>query len=274
MLTIFTIPKPFTDPHIRVIQRNAIQSWKKLHPDIEILLLGNEAGTADAAREFGVRHIPDIAKNEYGTPFVNSAFETARRIASHDIIMYANTDIILLSNLIQTLPRLPAKDFLAIGRRINLDVDRELDFEDPEWKTKLKDEAANSGVLHSWAGIDYFIFNGDPFKDMPAFVVGRPAWDNWTVGKSRRTLRYTIDATACITAIHESHEYTQNLLGHKKHTNPEAVSNKRFIKDHVHTFTIEDANWRLTQDGLKRNYLYWLPFVKRYLKHLLKKISH
>ena len=32
-LTIFTAPKPFTDPHINLIQRNALRSWLALGPD-------------------------------------------------------------------------------------------------------------------------------------------------------------------------------------------------------------------------------------------------
>ena len=37
-LTIFSAPKKFTDPHIDIIQRNAIQSWQHLGPDVEVIL--------------------------------------------------------------------------------------------------------------------------------------------------------------------------------------------------------------------------------------------
>ena len=47
-LTIFTAPKPFTNPHINIIQRNAIQSWMRLK-DVEVLLIGDEAGIPEAA---------------------------------------------------------------------------------------------------------------------------------------------------------------------------------------------------------------------------------
>ena len=30
LLTLFTAPKPFTNPHIALIQRNAIRSWMAL----------------------------------------------------------------------------------------------------------------------------------------------------------------------------------------------------------------------------------------------------
>ena len=48
-LTIFTSPKPFTDPHIATIQRNAIRSWQSLGEEVEVLLIGEEPGIAEAA---------------------------------------------------------------------------------------------------------------------------------------------------------------------------------------------------------------------------------
>ena len=43
MITIFSTPKPFSG-HNEIIQRNALQSWKRLHQDIEILLFGDDEG--------------------------------------------------------------------------------------------------------------------------------------------------------------------------------------------------------------------------------------
>lgn len=52
-LTIFAVPKPFRG-QIGIIQRNAIQSWTKLKLRPEIILLGNDEGTQEIAREFGL----------------------------------------------------------------------------------------------------------------------------------------------------------------------------------------------------------------------------
>ncbi len=57
-LTIFSAPKPFTDPHINTIQRNAIQSWQQMGSDVEVILVGEEDGMADVAAEFEVTHLP------------------------------------------------------------------------------------------------------------------------------------------------------------------------------------------------------------------------
>ncbi len=54
MLTFFTTAKPFVG-HIDIIQRNAIRSWQKLHPDVEIILMGDDAGAAEVCAEMGLR---------------------------------------------------------------------------------------------------------------------------------------------------------------------------------------------------------------------------
>ena len=78
-LTIFTAPKPFTNPHIALIQRNAIRSWMSLGPQVEVILLGEEAGLAESAAECGVKHLPEVARNASGTPLVSSMFDLARQ---------------------------------------------------------------------------------------------------------------------------------------------------------------------------------------------------
>ena len=50
-LTFFSTPKPFTRPHIDLIQRNAIQSWLRAGEDVEVILIGEEEGLAEVAAE-------------------------------------------------------------------------------------------------------------------------------------------------------------------------------------------------------------------------------
>ena len=44
LITLFTAPKPFTNPHIALIQRNALRSWQALGTEVEVLLIGQEEG--------------------------------------------------------------------------------------------------------------------------------------------------------------------------------------------------------------------------------------
>src|SRR6266705_5770550 len=98
MLTLFAIPKAFTG-HTGIIQRNAIRSWTLLRPKCEIILLGDDEGTSHVAKEFGVEHIAEIARNEFGTPLLNDMFASAERRASHKLLCFVNADIILTSKL-------------------------------------------------------------------------------------------------------------------------------------------------------------------------------
>jgi len=46
MITMFSTPKALIG-HIDMIQRNAIRSWQRLDPDIEIILVGDDSGAAE-----------------------------------------------------------------------------------------------------------------------------------------------------------------------------------------------------------------------------------
>src|SRR5690242_14509803 len=67
VLTIFSVPKPF-EGRIGEIQRRAVESWTRLGDGVQVLLLGDEAGTDEAARDAGAEHLPDLARTEHGTP--------------------------------------------------------------------------------------------------------------------------------------------------------------------------------------------------------------
>jgi len=83
LLTFFSAPKPFTDPHIATIQRNAIRSWTLLE-DSEVILLGGESGLAEIARELDVKHFPNVRVNDSGVPLISSMFEIARENSNSD----------------------------------------------------------------------------------------------------------------------------------------------------------------------------------------------
>ena len=76
MLTIFASPRAFAG-EFDVIQRNAIASWTRLRPRPQVLLIGDEPGTAAVCTELGVEHVPDVRVSEFGTPFADSMIELA-----------------------------------------------------------------------------------------------------------------------------------------------------------------------------------------------------
>jgi len=252
MLTIFSIPKPFVG-HNRIIQRNAIKSWLRLEPRCEVILFGDDEGVAETAAELSVQHIPWIAKNEYGTPLLSSAFVAAQKAAQNSILMYANADVIFFQDLIKAVQRFNENpSFLICGRRWDLDIAEEVDFEDSKWATKLLDTINNEGKLHGYAGIDYFVFPRN-LVHMPDFSVGRPGWDGWLVYDVRMRRIPVIDATEVITVIHQNHDYTHSKFPeHNRVGGPELKQNTQVAGGGANMMTLREADWILTKKGMER----------------------
>src|SRR5215207_5755852 len=123
LITLFSAPKPFTNPHIATIQRNAIKSWTLL-PDVEVILLGEEMGLAEAARELGVKHLSNVAHNESGTPLISSMFQRARENSTSDLLCIINADMILMPDFAEAAKQTATlKDkFVLLSQRWDLDV--------------------------------------------------------------------------------------------------------------------------------------------------------
>lgn len=218
MLTISTCPKPFHG-HIDIIQRNAIKSWTLLQPRPEIILIGDEEGTAEVCKEFGLRHIPEVERNEYGTPLLSALFQVSQSTASNPYVCYVNADIILLNCFMEAAQRaaesMGENYFLAVGRRWDLEVSKPLDFKDTHWESKLRASLSSYGKLGLPSSIDYFLFPKGLWKNMPPFVLGRCHWDNWLVYDVYSRGIKIIDITPSTTVIHQNHDYSHIPGGEK-----------------------------------------------------------
>jgi len=239
MLTLFTTTKPFRGRDA-ANQRNAILSWLQLRPHCEIILFGNEEGSADVAKEFGLRHIPDMACNEYGTPLLNAMFETAQQLSNRSLLCYINADIILLSDFISAVRRIPFRRFLMIGQRWDVDISQPLDINYAGWENQLRQYVQSRGVLHPYTGIDYFVFPRQLWDDIPPFAIGRFTWDNWLVYESRMHKAAVIDATPVVMAVHQNHDIKLSIEG-----GPEAKHNLNLAGGYEHAYTLHDATWML-----------------------------
>ncbi len=278
MITIFAIPKPFQG-HIDTIQRNAIRSWLLLHSKCEVILLGNDEGTSDIAAEFGIRHIPDIARNEFGTPFLNSIFEVAQAAASNDIMAYVNADIILMSDFMDAVKRMPKSSFLMTGQRWELDLKEQLVFSDDNWEESLKALVGKKGRLQGRGALDFFVFYKGFWPDIPPFAVGRTLWDHWLIYYARSIRVPVIDVTEVVTAVHQNHEYNHNPNGVDFiWKGPEAKRNLELAGEGS-KFGLDDSTLRLTPQGFKKpvlsanrfyRYIESLPLFKPSLYPLAK----
>lgn len=247
MLTIFATPKPFKG-HVGIIQRNAIGSWVRLHPDCEVILFGDEAGAAEVAHELGVRHVPDVLRSEFGTKRLDSIFARAQEIARHDRLCYANCDIILLRSFCQAVATVArwSPEFLMIGRRWDMPVTQRLDFEAIDWASQLQGFAMSSGEQQLAYAVDFFAFSRGLYADVPPFVVGRVYWDHWMVWKARSTNVPVVDVTADVLAVHQNHDFAYHpggLQGVK--TDAESKRNRALAGGQLHLYTIDHATHRL-----------------------------
>lgn len=263
MITFFTLPKPFRG-HISVIQRNAIQSWKAISLKCEIILLGKEEGIVEVAKEFSVLHIPNIEKNKLGTPLLDSAFKEAQKKAKNNILVYINTDIILMSDFIPTVQKIEKPLFLMGGRRWDLDIKEEIKFKHSNWEEKLRKKIQKEGKLHGFSGIDYLVFPRNLPHNLRAFAVGRPGWDNWLIYHIRSLKIPVIDASQTITVVHQNHGYSHSPWGKKKRVEgPEYQKNLQLAGGFSNLLTLKQADWLLTPEGLKRP-----PFPRRIFAEL------
>lgn len=206
-LTIFSAPKAFTNPHISTIQRNAIQSWTHLGPQVQVLLVGEEEGLAQAAAEYSVPLIPNVKRNDSGTPLVSSIFQLARQASQSPLLAYVNADVLLLPDFVEAALQVAGQleRFLVIGQRWDLDVRALLDFS-AGWEQRLQGDRQQRGRLHLPAGSDYFIFPRALFGEMPEFAIGRAGWDNWMIYHARCQGWPVVDGTPTIKVIHQDHD--------------------------------------------------------------------
>lgn len=251
MLSLFSIPKA-CEGFIGLIQENAFRSWAAL--DLDVTLLGDDPGVAEAAARHGFRHEPAIARNAEGTPLVSSVFERAIALARGPRLAYVNADIILFADFPAAAARLPDEAFLMVGRRTNLDVREALSF-DGEGLRSLRERAASEGERAGPTAIDYFVFPPGLYAGaVPPFAIGRFHWDNWLIYHAARSGARVIDATPAVLAVHQNHGYGagQRVGVSEARRSPQAARNRALLGPSSRAFDLEHAAWELGPEGLRR----------------------
>jgi len=264
LITLFSAPKPFTDPHIAMIQRNALKSWTLL-PDVEIILLGEETGLAEAARELGVKHIPHVKCNDNGTPLISSMFQLARESSNSDLLCIINADMLLMPDFIEAARRSRLqrdKCFVLLSQRWDLDVTQPIEFTDG-WVDRLLSIVHRQGALHRPAGSDYFLFPKSCYTDIPDFTIGRAGWDNWMIYKARKERWPVIDCTSSVMIVHQNHDYSHLPGGKPHYEHPDTNENIRLAGGQANIrYTVLDATHQLVDGKLVRPKMSSLRFLR------------
>ena len=266
VITLFSAPKPFTDPHIAMIQYNAIQSWTLLS-DVEVILLGEETGLAKAAHELGVKHLPGVARNDSGTPLISSMFQLARdagQRSNSELLCIINTDMILMPDFVEAAKQvIKLKDsFVLLSQRWDLNLTEPLDFSG-DWNHRLSSIVHRQGTLHRPAGSDFFLFPKSCYQDIPNFVIGRAGWGNWMIYKARKEKWPVIDCTPSVMIVHQNHDYAHLPGGKSHHEHPDTNENIRLAGGQAAIrYTILDSTHQLVGGKLARPKLSYLRFMR------------
>ncbi len=223
MISIFSCPKPF-EGNIDVLQRNAIRSWKEECPSGEVLLAADEEGIAKVADECNVRHFHSIAKNKFGSYYLDDLFRKAKAAARFDKLIFLNTDCILVGNLEAMVKTVSQKfdKFLIIGARYDSNISKPLP--ETDWRQFVLD---NRGLLHPTArrrkipgssigGLDFFCFTKKTFGHIPPFIVGVALWDGWLPFDVKNRNIPMIDVSEYISVVHQEHIERTNKPNYKE----------------------------------------------------------
>jgi hypothetical protein len=271
LIALFSAPKPFTDPHIATIQRNAIKSWTLL-PDVEVILLGEETGLAKTAQELGVKHLPNVAQNKSGTPLISSMFQLARQNSNSDLLCIINADMILMPDFVEAARRSHTlrERFVLLSQRWDLDVTQPIEFSEG-WQDRLSSMVHRQGSLHRPAGSDFFLFPLSCFLDIPNFAIGRAGWDNWMIYKARQEKWTVIDCTPSVVIVHQNHDYSHLPGGRPHYEHPDTNENIRLAGGEANIrYTILDSTHQLDTDGKlvrpKMSYLRFMRGVELFLR--------
>jgi hypothetical protein len=272
LITFFSAPKPFTNPHIATIQRNAIRSWTLL-PEVEVILLGEETGLAEAARELGVTHVPSVKRNPNGTPLISSMFELAREHGHGDLLCIINADILLMPDFVEAARRVESQrsKFVLLSQRWDFDITAPLDFSG-DWVARLRSSVLDQNNLHRPAGSDFFLFPKTCYTDIPDFVIGRAGWDNWMIYKARKESWPVIDCTPSVMLVHQNHDYSHLPGGKSHYDHPDTNENIRLAGGQANIrYTILDSTRQLVGGTLARPKMTSLRF-QRNVELFLRKL--
>ncbi|EDQ92757.1 uncharacterized protein MONBRDRAFT_4746 [Monosiga brevicollis MX1] len=190
---------------LRPAQRRAIESWVKLEPKPEIVLVGYGAGYEDVAAEFGCVISRHLDMNFKMLPLAGSLVHLASEWDT-DVSVIVNSDILLTQSLPDAIAKVRSQftDWFITGARYDLDELPPMyeparpDFNEAAFMGYVK----TKGTLHTAGGLL------TPRYDV-THMTGKSKFDNWFVHEVIQAgYRDVVDTTESVVAVHVQHDYT------------------------------------------------------------------
>jgi hypothetical protein len=203
-------------------------------------------------------HIPELERNEYGTPMLPSVFRTAEAAASHPFMCYINADIILMSDFMlgaqRVMQDMGGQRFLLFGRRWDIELPELLDFRRDDWEREVRARVRAQGKLVGCP--DYFLYPKGLWAEIPPFALGRAAWDNWLIYAARAMQVPVIEATPTLTVVHQAHDYSHLAAAARGILNTdETRRNIALMQGPAFWYGFWDASHVLTKTGVRKTSL-------------------
>ncbi len=192
---------------------------------------------------------------------------------------FANGDIIFPDGLLETLcylhNNIPWKRYMLTARRINVNMS-----EIPT--TSLRDaqkmhNVRKRGRLFIPNALDLFVVSGDsyPWAQVPPFVIGRIAYDNWLLANGLMRNISIVDVTRTVPLLHQTDHEGNNAGRDKVKDVSDKQRNVDLLKDKVmlELGRVTCAPYITMYDAFKRPSLYmgdmeadWMcvKYMKRY----------
>ena len=173
------------------------------------------------ANELGWDVFQVPATNKHGLPLLKPMYAKIMDTYNATFYAYSNGDIIYDIGLVKTLTFLKSNlsssslvGVLIVGRRTNYY------HEYPQNVLYTSDEVHKLGSKQKQfvvGAVDYFIIKGKsfPFHELPDFVVGRCAYDNYMIALALHSGFTGIDITATALALHQDIHLCQHEDGKK-----------------------------------------------------------
>ena len=213
-IVIISTFKPFLD-EFKIEQINALKSWKRLSCKPKIVIVGDDMGVKEVCESENVVRVPNVQKNENGTPLVGDIFEQGWKHANDDdICVFVNGDIILndslgvvLERFVKEYPNHRDLKYLLTSQRFDWYNFREINFDNQDWE-----EDINKGIEGEYslptAG-DIFIHRKNTIK-IPPSGIAKMSYDSWIIAHANKYFDVTINATSVLKIYHQYGKWYQD----------------------------------------------------------------
>eukprot|EP01062_Namystynia_karyoxenos_P048101 TRINITY_DN36535_c0_g1_i1.p1 TRINITY_DN36535_c0_g1~~TRINITY_DN36535_c0_g1_i1.p1 ORF type:complete len:626 (+),score=109.25 TRINITY_DN36535_c0_g1_i1:73-1878(+) len=232
-MPLFTSPKHPDSDETMLNQLRSFDAWRSLAPHVVPVVVSTERAVLDLAREHGVEAVgpekvelhPRFKQPTYRGLF-RSAFAAAPA-AQH--AMYTNSDLIFTASLLETLDavfrfvhaKYPGRPLFMVGQRTNVNVPNTWRVGSAGWEADVEDMERRGNVFQTDAE-DYFLVSRgawDFSHDIPDFVVGGRAFDNWFVTHAVNDPGLiTVDASRTLVVIHQNHDTNKSCGRYCSHS--------------------------------------------------------